>query len=40
MTPGGIAKYPPVSITALKKSDEDKILASLQRNILTNRESS
>ena len=36
-TPGGIAKYPPVSITALTNSDERKILESLQRNIPANR---
>lgn len=36
-TPGGIAKYPPVSITALTRSDEEKILASLQKNILASK---
>ncbi len=30
-TARGIAKYPPVSLTALKKSDRKKILASIQR---------
>jgi hypothetical protein len=30
-TPKGIAKYPPVSITALGKPEKEKLIASLQR---------
>jgi len=33
-TPKGIAKYPPVSITALSKPDKEKMMASLQKLIL------
>ena len=33
-TPKGVAKYPPVSLTALNKADKEKMMASLQRLIL------
>ena len=34
-TPKGVAKYPPVSLTALNKADKEKMMASLQKLILT-----
>lgn len=36
-TPKGIAKYPPVSITALGKDNRERMLASIQKLILANR---
>ena len=38
-TARGVAKYPPVSLTALTKSDMEKILASMQRILIANRAS-
>ncbi len=35
-TARGIAKYPPVSVTAVKKSDRKKMLASIQKIIAAN----
>ncbi len=35
-TTKGIAKYPPVSLTALSKTDQEKMMASLQRLIMAN----
>ncbi|TVR73540.1 MAG: hypothetical protein EA408_04350 [Marinilabiliales bacterium] len=36
-TARGVAKYPPVSLTALSKSDLEKIMASMQRILIANR---
>lgn len=36
-TPGGIAKYPPLSITALNKNERQKLLASFHKLMLANR---
>lgn len=36
-TTKGIAKYPPVSLTALDRQDKEKLLAALQKLILANK---
>ncbi len=35
-TARGVAKYPPVSLTAIRKTDLDKMTASMQRIIMSN----
>ncbi len=37
-TPKGLAKYPPVSITALDRSDREKMLSSFQKLVILNQD--
>jgi hypothetical protein len=36
-TPGGVAKYPPLSITALNKTERHKLIASFHKIMLANK---